>query len=351
MAATKYQVLYRYINESTNTRITNSPVNTYETVQEFITNEHQLESSNLSDRIEGEDKKEAMISFGNSPTNPKTDMLFAYDGTKKIRHEKFIPTDTGYVVRDWKRLNRKNIGNLGDFSKDYITLDGPTPELGGTVVCKNKNIFDKYFPTTITVIKDNTYADKEEDKSGAYDAYYTEAKINELINNATPFALSTVSWREHTVPSKYVLDVSRNKKYYIPTIIIGAKVKVIHTPTKVATSSYYDAWGYRRYHYTEIKDYVYEDDAGAPFCFSAITIDPSQVQTTPVPGHYEPSSTYPYLIKDTYKRIELDPWFINGTYSSLESALEKCRILVNMIGIDNVKLIKIVPFDQFIRIK
>lgn len=349
MAATKYQVLYRYINESTNTRITNSPVNTYEIAQEFITNEHQLESSNLSDRIEGEDKREAMISFGNSPTNPKTDMLFAYDGTKKIRHEKFIPTDTGYVIRDWKRLNRKNIGNLGDFSKDYTTLDAVTPELGGTVVCKNKNIFDRYFPTTITVIKDNTYADKEGDKSGAYEAYYTEAKINELINNATPFALNTASWREHAVPSNYVLDIRNNKKYYKPTVIIGAKVKLIHGPISIPTSTYWV--GYTRYRYTDVFDYVPEDSTDAPFCFSAITIDPSQVQTTSVPGHYEPSSTYPYLIKDTYKRIELDPWFINGTYSSLESALEKCRILVNMIGIDNVKLIKIVPFDQFIRIK
>ena len=350
MAATKYQVLYRYINESTNTRITNSPVNTYETVQEFITNEHQLESSNLSDRIEGEDKKEAMISFGNSPTNPKTDMLFAYDGTKKIRHEKFIPTDTGYVIREWKKLNRKNIGNLGDFSKDYTTLDAATPELGGTVVCKNKNIFDRYFPTTITVIKDNTYADKEGDKNGAYEAYYTEAKINELINNATPFALNTASWREHTVPSKYVLDIVHNKKYYKPTVIIGAKVKLTHGPANIPTSTYYHN-GYLRYKYTDVFDYVYEENPDVAFCFSAVTIDPSQVQTTPVPGHYEPSSTYPYLIKDTYKRIELDPWFINGTYSSLESALEKCRILVNMIGIDNVKLIKIVPFDQFIRIK
>ena len=350
MAATKYQVLYRYINESTNTRITNSPVNTYETVQEFITNEHQLESSNLSDRIEGEDKKEAMISFGNSPTNPKTDMLFAYDGTTKIRHEKFIPTDTGYVIREWKKLNRKNIGNLGDFSKDYTTLDAATPELGGTVVCKNKNIFDKYFPTTITVIKDNTYADKEGDKNGAYEAYYTESKINELINNATPFALNSASWREHTVPSNYVLDIHNNKKYYKPTVIIGAKVKLIHGPAHIPTSTYWQH-GYSHYKYTDVYDYVYEENPDVAFCFSAITIEPSQVQTTPVPGHYEPSSTYPYLIKDTYKRIELDPWFINGTYSSLESALEKCRILVNMIGIDNVKLIKIVPFDQFIRIK
>ena len=350
MAATKYQVLYRYINESTNTRITNSPVNTYEIAQEFITNEHQLESTNLSDRIEGEDKKEEMISFGNSPTNPKTDMLFAYDGTKKIRHEKFIPTDTGYVIREWKKLNRKNIGNLGDFSKDYTTLDAATPELGGTVVCKNKNIFDKYFPTTITVIKDNTYADKEGDKNGAYEAYYTESKINELINNATPFALNSASWREHAVPSNYVLDIHNNKKYYKPTVIIGAKVKLTHGPAHIPTSTYWQ-YGYSHYKYTDVYDYVYEENPDVAFCFSAITIEPSQVQTTPVPGHYEPSSTYPYLIKDTYKRIELDPWFINGTYSSLESALEKCRLLVNMIGIDNVKLIKIVPFDQFIRIK
>lgn len=71
----------------------------------------------------------------------------------------------------------------------------------------------------------------------------------------------------------------------------------------------------------------------------------------PIPAHYEQSGKAPYLIKDNYKKIPLSPWILHSVHNSLESGLEKARVLASMIGIDNVKLIKTVPFDQFIKIK
>ena len=68
-------------------------------------------------------------------------------------------------------------------------------------------------------------------------------------------------------------------------------------------------------------------------------------------AHYEEVVDDPYLIKDTYKRIQMSPWFVHATYGSLETALEKAKILVDMIGLENVKLVKIVPFDQFVEIQ
>lgn len=58
----------------------------------------------------------------------------------------------------------------------------------------------------------------------------------------------------------------------------------------------------------------------------------------------------PFIIIDQYERVFFSPWFINYTSGSLNSAIEKARNLVNTIGMDNVKVIKVVPFDQFIEI-
>lgn len=60
---------------------------------------------------------------------------------------------------------------------------------------------------------------------------------------------------------------------------------------------------------------------------------------------------YPYVVKDTYVRIPMSPWFLSSCHGSLDAAVEKCKKLVDMLGIDNVKLVKLVPFDQFIRIR
>ena len=67
--------------------------------------------------------------------------------------------------------------------------------------------------------------------------------------------------------------------------------------------------------------------------------------------YYCPNLKYPYMIIDTYKRVSFSPWFVVHTCGSLESALEKAKMIVNHIGINNVKLIKVVPFDQKIKIK
>jgi hypothetical protein len=84
---------------------------------------------------------------------------------------------------------------------------------------------------------------------------------------------------------------------------------------------------------------------------STLTVAKSNITRYPIPAHYEPSGKAPYLIKDNYKKIPLSPWILHSVHNSLESGLEKARTLVSMIGIDNVKLVKTVPFDQFVKIK
>lgn len=67
--------------------------------------------------------------------------------------------------------------------------------------------------------------------------------------------------------------------------------------------------------------------------------------------YYDSTFKFPYMIIDTYERVSFSPWFVVHTCGSLESALEKAKMIVNHIGVNNVKLIKIVPFDQKIKIK
>lgn len=333
MAATKYQVLYRYINEATNTPITNDMDNAYEEVCEFYTDpHHKIFSSNSSIQGIAADEQQEMISFGNSSNNPKINMLFAYNGTKKIKHKKWVDEATGYIVRDWEQLKRSSIGNQGDFSKDFTTIDAATPEDGGTVVC-NATVFKKYFPSDIIAISDESFGDLSND----YGKYYSEEYLYSLITKATYWALNTTSCKDHGTPPLFQsLQTGENywgdaifTSYSIGPISIGKGKELII--------------GYNN---ASIKAYRNSNDT-----YSKMVVRPEQVQTTTIPGHYEEVVDNPYLIKDTYKRIQLSPWFVNATYGSLEAALERAKLLVDMIGIDNVKLIKIVPIDQFVRIR
>lgn len=58
-----------------------------------------------------------------------------------------------------------------------------------------------------------------------------------------------------------------------------------------------------------------------------------------------------YLIKDEYKRINGSPWLTHCVCSSLTAALDKAKVLCSMIGIENVKLLKMVSYDQFLEVK
>ncbi len=60
---------------------------------------------------------------------------------------------------------------------------------------------------------------------------------------------------------------------------------------------------------------------------------------------------WPYMIVDVYERVWFSPWFSVHVCGSLKSALEKAKIIVGAIGIDNVKIIKLVSIDQFIKIR
>lgn len=350
MAATKYQLLYRYINEATNIPITNETTDEYVPVREFYAYpDHAIFSSDTTTKAEAEDAQQEMIASANDPSNIKTNMLFAFEGTKKIRHKKWVPDETGYVVRDWKSIPRSRIGNRGDFTKEFTTLNGATPEDGGMVVCKI-GVFNKYFPSTI----DCGITPDGGDLSNAYGQYYSQSYITSLIVNSTIFELADTSdlsiYLKGPTASSYWAGeegYSYNSGYY--------KTNSTYYPSSVNFS--YDGGAtapsimptYSSTHFgmppTSPNGY-----SSAVGLATGATVKTSQVKTTTIPGHYEDTTEDPYLVIDTYKAIPMSPWFVHATYGSLEAALTKAKTLVDMLGIENIKLIKLVPFDQFIKI-
>ena len=344
MAATKYQLLYRYINEATNTAITNSMENEYIKAEEFYTAHHKIYDSDPNTKIEAENEKEEMISFGNSPDNPKNDMMFAYDGTKKIRHKKWIPEVKGcYVIRDWQKLDRKLIGNRGDFTKDFITLDKDSPEVGGVVVCRNLTINNKYSSNVNfmnpNVIVDNSMADNGTPSN----PYYSEGKAMSIIKDSTIFKLKDgLSISDfQTLGATPIQTYPYNSRNPSGTIYTGSICVGQNNLTKITYYPYYS-------NITTTHNNASNSNTGL---YNILGVKTSNIETKNVPGHYEEVVDDPYIIKDTYKRIQMSPWFVHATYGSLETALEKAKILVDMIGLENVKLVKIVPFDQFVEIQ
>ena len=331
MAATKYEVLYRYVNEALNTPITNNMKNEYDMVREFYVDpHHKIFSKDPITQAEAMDEQQEIISYANNSENPKTDMLFAYDGTKKIKHKEWVPEATGYVVKDWKEIKRSNIGNQGDFSKEFTTLNAATPEDGGIVVC-TKAVMEKYFPERISVITRDT---AQEDAGTSGSRYYTEKKVKELVDAATMFAVTDYNT---TASETSRIQTTSGSYYSSPnyrTVYIGP-IAIGSNPMSTLNAGFGAVYG--SYNQNNL--------------YSSVYITREEIETITIPGHYEDANDAPYLIIDTYKRIQLSPWFVNCATGSLETAITKAELLVDMIGIENVKIIKIVPIDQFVKIK
>jgi hypothetical protein len=53
---------------------------------------------------------------------------------------------------------------------------------------------------------------------------------------------------------------------------------------------------------------------------------------------------------DRILRTKLDPWFLHSVYDSYNAAINTSKKLINIFGIDGVKVGKYVPLDTIIEI-
>lgn len=326
MAATKYQVLYRYTNPNSNQFITNDTLAKYNKVFEFYHGEHKIVAGTDDEILEATNEKSDLIIQGNNTINDNYNMLFKFTGTKRVNKKVWLPESTGYVIRD-KESVRDLITRAvdGDYSGEYLLVEGDTIENGVVVTRKN---LDK----DITVIEDVSLAANKD--------YYTSDEVKILLEAATIYKLTSL---EDLTPYK----VKNNPTFLSRSWSSDADNWVYSNPVYIGPVFIDEKPEKKSGNYKTVERAVSNEDNAC----TKVRIIPKHIETYTIPAHYEDVADYPYVIYDTYERIEQSPWFILSTHGSLTSALEKAKAVVKAVGLNNVKLIKIVPTDQFIKIK
>lgn len=336
MAATKYQVFYRYGNPNSNQLLTNDSDSDYEQVFEMYHEGHKLLMGTPEEQLEASEEKSKLIIDGNNTSNDNYQMLFKFAGTKRINKKVWKDSSIGYVIsNDWKlTIDKKLISRAvdGDYSGDYLLVEGDTIE-NGLIVAKENPLQGK----TIYAINENAI-------NGEY--FENTDEILNFLQTQTIAKLKEPSFTEVKQSTKaYSADSGYDSvKYYASDnigIIVGLENYNLIKNNKIA---YYFKWS------NSIAGYVNGVDNVPEYCYAQAFATHTNVETYEIPAHYEEDSDYPYIIRDTYKRIEQSPWFLLSTHSSLQSALEKAKGVVNAIGLENVKVIKVVPTEQFVRI-
>ena len=327
MAATKYQVLYRYINPNSNQFVLNDVDTKYKGIFEFYHDKHKLISGTKDEKLEANNEKSELIVEGNNTANDNYNMLFKFAGTKRINKRVWKPESTGYVIRDKEAVRDKITRAVdGDYSGDYLLIEGDTIENGVVITKKNP------IPITGAGL---IVTDKSTDAQNG--SYYTSAELTNLIINSTICKLKSTDLADYKVGNTSYPTRRTGSSwagYTYEDYVFTGPVFIDKMPSTISGN-----WSTR-----------FGVTLGENAC-SYVAIQPSHIETYTIPAHYEYDADYPYVVCDTYERIEQSPWFILSTHGSLTSALEKAKMMVKAIGLDNVKVIKVVPTDQFIKIK
>ena len=360
MGATTYQILYRATNFNTGIVISNNPSVHAEHLAELYHDKHKIANGTVKEKKDATDKKSNDIIDGNDANNVKYAQLYQYSGTKRISKWDWIPETTGYVIRDFDKIRDQitntNFGDEhGDYSGDYLLFEGDTPENGIVVAKQNPMIKENpSSPIGAFEIKNNDYA-----ANGIF--YKDPEEIKQLLINST---IAQIDWKTHpwiislngllnggpSGSSQYfTLEPQKNARgdtvhYYNLAVYVGG----VFSP-----SPYYFSLSYSP---DKVYDYlprstVESGIASGRFACTKVTLHPDYIKTYKIPGHWEESSEAPYVVHDVYEKVAQEPWFPYSTEHSLEKALEKSRTLVEKIGLENVKLVKVVPTDQFLKIK
>ena len=359
MAATTYQILYRATNFNTGIVISNNPSVHVDHLAELYHAKHKIENGNVKEKKEATDKKSNDIIDGNDANNVKYAQLYQYSGTKRISKWDWIPESTGYVIRDYNKIRNKitntNFGDEhGDYSGDYLLFEGDTPENG--IVVAKANPMIKENPSNQTgafEIQNNDLA-----ANGLF--YQDTEEIKQLLINST---IAQIDWETHpwitTLNGLLNGGATGNSKYFTLETQTFQGDTINYHNLSVFIGAMFSPSPYfysRQYSPSAIYDYLPRatTEAGMPsgrFPCTKVTLSPDYIKTYKIPGHWEESSETPYAVHDMYEKVAQEPWFPYSTEHSLEKALEKARTLVEKIGLENVKLVKVVPTDQLLKIK
>ena len=334
MAETKYQVLYRYVNPNSNQLVTNDD-NKYNNVFEFYHDKHKISIGTQAEQLIASKEKSELITEGNSTANDNYSMLFKFTGTKRINKREWVPKSMGYVIR-----NKDAIRDLitravdGDYSGQYLLIEGDSIE-NGIVVAKTNPVSTNISVEQIDSANKLFFKDDDELKNAIINK--TIAQLNTTViddfSSLSRYIPYTPTGQTPTPGGVYNINIKLGYDFAVGSINYRTGISSYATVKKALQEAAYN-------------NVVASGGQG----FTSVTITPSHVQTYEIPAHYEEVADYPYVLVDTYEKIEQSPWFVLSSHGSLSSALEKIKAIVKTVGVDNVKLIKIVPTDQFVKI-
>lgn len=372
MAATKYQVMYRYMNEAVNSPITNSTIEEYQETCEFYTDDHRIYTGTDYEKSVDETEKQEIVLYGTNPANPKTDMIFVYNGTKKVYRPVWHPDEEGWVIHDTSKIDPSRVTRNGDYTGDYVIIDdvmvakkrlSPIKEQWMERYYENTKLNGSVVLSTVGAIADIDLNISDSSKNaicatmtleGASNGqYYTRDEVYDMAQSATYAEVDRTYPVESLLAFDYEIPYNASKpdQYILYNFNLSVNGVVNWIP-RLAYRHTSDETGYARNALTK-GVYGLSYLSKAFFAGKAIIVREDCLKRKIIPGHYEDATSEdiaPYVVKDTYARAKTSPWFVNSTYGSLEAALDKAKMLVDAIGIDNVKVIKVVPIDQFVKI-
>lgn len=428
---TQYKLLYRYMNNTTGTPVTDEAE--YNKTEEFYNKDHELNITTeyLSGNVTATNKQGGLTKQGyefkytfddipvedyvaslnseaileqekiiteNMANDDKSNNLYVYTGTKKYFHKRFVPEQLGYRVRDWTKVPKNQVpSGPDDFSKHFVMLGGSqlgidkaylvckpkfmdsytnihsftisTNDRYGSYYVKNRNFYKKHcvIPNFVDVI----------DETNWFDWINIYTKEQELKYNEKP-PVSKITWNNGQEVTDYrtgepmlvtgykagdysswqrFFYIFYSDKEFNANLIIDGSTGGLKDEIEFRTSN--NSWpAYKGIPLKTLNANIGnaaiivsdQEDFKIDYA-NEIVINKENIVRDIIPAHYEETNKAPYIIKDNYEKIKLSPWMMHSTHNSLESGLTAARKLVAMIGIDNVKLIKYVPFDQFIEIK
>lgn len=328
MGATKYQILYRYTNPNSNQFVTNDAQTDYKAVMELYSDQHKIEIGTPDEILSANKEKSELIVNGNSTGNDNYNMLFKFTGTKRFNKKVWKPKSIGYVIRDKDAIRHLTTRAVnGDYTGDYLLMEGDTIDNGIVVAKKNP------MTSVINITAANA-------ANGAY--FVNQTELRNTIINSTIGKLVSEDFNDYGTLNTWASYNGDSGVSFINIKVTNFATSTIsYRPSQYSTATVRNA----------LRDAAYNSILSAGgLAFTEMKIQPSQVETYEIPAHFEEQADYPYAICDTYERIEQSPWFVLSTHESLTSALEKVKAVVKAVGIENVKLVKVVPTDQFVKV-
>lgn len=416
MAATKYQILYKMTNPNSNTMINNIATEDISQFIDMFHDQHKLELGTVDEKMEATNEINQRIQQSSDPTNEKYNSLYQYDGTRRLNKRVWVPESEGYVIKNFNPIRSQITDGYGkgDFSGNFILLEGNTPE-SGVVVCKKKYFEDNYVkhglsgyywdstsssykPATnvdYVAVLDNsnlaknkqyfenmeelkealftkTIADidfelysfeatsgdtsgmRQQKDVGAANAgykYYTGDTVNKGFFMFNTYGTCSAYYYRDKDGDHYVTNYKTDGVCNIAIRVGELDIKDITTNStakfETNTPKYTPKTFANSLSFDELETGFIDGKLG---CTQAVYLL-QHVKKYTIPAHYEDVIDYPYCIYDSYSKIEQEPWFEHSICSSLTEALEVVKNLKDKIGLENVKLVKLVAIDQAVKIR